>query len=531
MPSPLRISAVATTFLFLSSCLSSTVSAASAANAPKVVSMPFARRDDARTIDKVKRDSVSVTLGNAQKGSRSIGIYYVNTTIGTPGQMIQLQLDTGSSDLWMFSEEACRTDDVTCLGGIYDPDESSTYKLLYSGEFNISYVTPGSGVHGDYIRDNVEMSGAKIEGLTMGLAKRAKQVPTGIMGIGYRENEAIYAQTGGRNSYPNIIDLMVNQSLINTRAYSLYLDDKDAATGNILFGGYDTEKYFGDLALLDIQPDENQVISSFIVAWTGFSITTENDGEVALTTSDFDQPAYLDSGTTLTVLPSQIANQLVDAAGAIYDESSGIYLVDCQVGSANATLNYQFGGANGPTIKVPFGELVLPIRDSNGDYLVSNGIQYCLFGIKPGDVGDILLFGDTFLRSAYVVYDLDGQKIGIAQANTDATGSNIVEITGPIVSAASTVADQPSVTATATSRNAGIGGFETDIATTGLSNPTGSSNVGFTFGSDGSTPTSTSTNSSNAASGVVPSFDWAAFSVIMGSMAMALLGSGLFAVL
>ncbi|KAK6348138.1 hypothetical protein TWF718_005952 [Orbilia javanica] len=529
MPSLLRISAVATTFLFLSSaCLGSP--SAAAPRAPKVVSMPFARREDARTLEKVKRDLVSVTLGNAQRGSRSIGIYYVNTTIGTPGQTIQLQLDTGSSDLWMFSEEACISDDIMCLGGIFTPDDSSTYELLYGGEFNISYVTPGSGVHGDYIRDNVQMAGAEIKGLTMGLAKRAKQVPTGIMGIGYRENEAIYAQTGGRNSYPNIIDLMVNQSLINTRAYSLFLDDKDAATGNILFGGYDTEKFFGDLALLDIQPDENQVVSSFIVAWTGFSITTENDGEVALTTKDFDQPAYLDSGTTLTVLPSQIANQLIDAAGAIYDESSGIYLVPCDVGTANATLNYQFGGADGPTIKVPFSELVLPIRDSNGDFLQSGGIQYCLFGIKPGDVGDILLFGDTFLRSAYVVYDLDGQKIGIAQANTDSTRSNIVEITGPIVSAASTVANQPSVTATATSRNAGIGGFETDIATTGLFAPTGSSNVDFTLGSD-SGATSTATNSPNAASGVVPSFDWAGFTVIMGSMAMALLGSGLFAAL
>ncbi|KAF3183460.1 hypothetical protein TWF225_000199 [Orbilia oligospora] len=528
MPSPLRISAVATTFLFLSSaCLGSQ---STPQRAPKVLSMPFARREDARTLDKVKRDSISVTLGNAQRGTRSIGIYYVNTTIGTPGQTIQLQLDTGSSDLWMFSEEACKSDDVMCLGGIFDPEESSTYELLYNGEFNISYVTPGSGVHGDYIRDNVQMAGAEIKGLTMGLAKRAKQVPTGIMGIGYRENEAIFAQTGGRNSYPNIIDLMVNQSLINTRAYSLYLDDKDAATGNILFGGYDTEKYFGDLALLDIQPDENKIISSFIVAWTGFSITTEGDGEVPLTTRDFDQPAYLDSGTTLTVLPSQIANQLIDAAGAIYDESSGIYLVACDVGNANATLNYQFGGPNGPTIRVPFGELVLPIRDSNGDFLRAGGIQYCLFGIKPGDVGDILLFGDTFLRSAYVVYDLDGQKIGIAQANTDATDSNIVEITGPIVSAASTIANQPTVAATATSRNAGIGGFETDIATTGLSGPTGTSNIGFTFGPDGGT-TSTASTSPNGAAGVVPSFDLAAFAVIMGSMAMALLGSGLFVAL
>ncbi|EPS38171.1 hypothetical protein H072_8098 [Dactylellina haptotyla CBS 200.50] len=517
-----RTAAVAAAALLLSTtCLDLAVSA------QKVVSMPFARREDARTLEKVKRDSISATLGNAQRGSRSIGIYYVNTTIGTPGQTIQLQLDTGSSDLWMFSDEACKTDDVMCLGGIFDPSASSTYELLYSGEFNISYVTPGSGVHGDYISDNVNIGGKDVVGLTMGLAKQAKEVPTGIMGIGYRENEAIYAQTGGRSSYPNIVDLMVNQSLINTRAYSLYLDDKDAATGNILFGGYDTAKFDGDLALLKIQPDENGVVSSFIVAWTGFSITTENDGEVQLTTSNFAQPAYLDSGTTLTVLPSQLAYQLIQAAGAVYEESSDIYLVTCDTASANATLNYQFGGANGPTIKVPFGELVLPIRDVNGDFVTVDGVQYCLFGVKPGGPGDILLFGDTFLRSAYVVYDLDGQTIGLAQANTEATGSNIVEITGPIVSGASTVAGQPTATATATSRNAGIGGFETGIATSGLSSPSGTSGADFTFGAGGGA-TNTATKSPSAGHTVVPAFDWASFTVIFGSMAMALFGGGLF---
>ncbi|KAF3937871.1 Barrierpepsin [Dactylella cylindrospora] len=488
--------------------------------------MPFARRQDARDFDKIKRDTVSVTLGNAQRGTRGIGIYYVNTTVGTPGQTIQLQLDTGSSDLWMFSEEACASDDVMCLGGIFDPTESSTYTLLYNGEFNISYVTAGSGVHGDYITDDVSVGGVKVVGLTMGLAKEAKQVPTGIMGIGYRENEAIYAQTNGRVSYPNLVDLMVNQSIINTRAYSLYLDDMDSATGTILFGGYDTEKFSGDLALLDIQPDENNEITSFIVAWTGFSITS-NGEELSLTTEGFAQAAYLDSGTTLTVLPSPIAMQLIEAAEAIHDEQSDVYLVPCIKGNADAWLNYQFGGSNGPIIKVPFNELILPIRDSNGDFVQVNGEQYCLFGIKPGDEGDILLFGDTFLRSAYVVYDLDGQTIGLAQAITGTENSNVIEITGPIadsLASASSVSGQPTAQATATSRNAGI--FETAADSTALSTPTGTSDPNFTLGASGS-----ETTSPNAAVGTVPAFDWASCMIVLGTMFMTLLGSGVFVLL
>jgi hypothetical protein len=39
-----------------------------------------------------------------------------------------------------------------------------------------------------------------------------------------------------------------------------------------------------------------------------------------------------------------------------------------------------------------------------------------------------MLLGDFFLRSAYVVYDLTNNRIGIAQSNLNSTTSNIVEV-------------------------------------------------------------------------------------------------------
>ena len=56
------------------------------------------------------------------------------------------------------------------------------------------------------------------------------------MGIGFDLDEA--AET----VYPNIIDDMVSQGLIATKAYSLYLDDYDSPTGSIIFGGVDSGK-------------------------------------------------------------------------------------------------------------------------------------------------------------------------------------------------------------------------------------------------------------------------------------------------
>lgn len=60
-----------------------------------------------------------------------------------------------------------------------------------------------------------------------------------------------------------------------------------------------------------------------------------------------------------------------------------------------------------------------------------NGIEMCQFGIYSAAPSDNLptTLGDTFLRSAYVVYDLDTNHVGIAQAVLDLDIlPNIVEI-------------------------------------------------------------------------------------------------------
>ena len=72
------------------------------------------------------------------------------------------------------------------------------------------------------------------------------------MGIGYSAGESIVA-LDPKSVYPNIIDQLVDQGVINSRAYSLYLNDPNSDSGNILFGGVDSNKYSGDLIALPVQ--------------------------------------------------------------------------------------------------------------------------------------------------------------------------------------------------------------------------------------------------------------------------------------
>ncbi|KAH9838911.1 Aspartic peptidase, putative yapsin [Teratosphaeria destructans] len=401
------------------------VNVASLATAePRVVSMPIARSSQPRLAKRASTAS-PVRIGNNATG----GFYYISALVGTPGQNISFQLDTGSSDVWMFNQDAynsCNQQGLGCIGGYFTPSKSSTYQSNGTGGFSIEYEDQ-TGVTGSYFTDGIQLSNAlKLTSQTMALATTDSGINIGIMGVGYDTDESIVGENG-TSPYPSIIDQMVNEGLINTRAYSLYLDDLEASTGTILFGGYDTSKYSGNLTALPIQTDsQTETVDSFSVVWSLLGVT-DSSGTTAIGGSALPVAAVLDSGTTLTVVPKGIFTELAQYFGASYSRSAGGYFVPCNLGSGS--LNYQFGGSSGPVINVEFSELAIPVDGSNGNPLTfENGETACEFGLQPAESNGVYLLGDTFLRSAYVVYDLDANTIYMAPIKFNSTSSNIQEI-------------------------------------------------------------------------------------------------------
>jgi hypothetical protein len=105
---------------------------------------------------------------------------------------------------------------------IVDHTASSTFKVVGQDEFNISYVD-GTGAAGDYFTDVFGIGGASVTGLEMGLATSG-QIGQGIMGIGYNSSEA-NVETGNGTVYPNLPNKMLDEGLISSLAYSLWLND------------------------------------------------------------------------------------------------------------------------------------------------------------------------------------------------------------------------------------------------------------------------------------------------------------------
>lgn len=201
----------------------------------------------------------------------------------------------------------------------------------------------------------------------------------------------------------------------------------DASEGSILFGGIDTKKYKGDLTRINIYPGTNGLFSSFLVALTSLDAVSSS-GQDTLTSSKFPIPVVLDSGTTLSYLPTDIANQVWTEVGARYSAELGVAVIPCKMQNSNGYFSFGFAGPNGPRVNVSMDELVLDLTSGRPPVFSSGpwkGESVCQFGIQNFTSAPYLL-GDTFLRSAYVVYDLVNNQVGIAETDFNSTDSNIV---------------------------------------------------------------------------------------------------------
>lgn len=257
------------------------------------------------------------------------------------------------------------------------------------------------------------------------------------------------------------------------------------------------------------------------VAWTSLAINDPTSGSIVFSPNGFAAPAILDSGTTLTYLPADIANAVMTYVGAVLSDEFGP-LVPCNLSSYAGTLDYTFGGVGGPKISVGFNELVLPAHlTSNTPLTFHDGSPACRFGIRAANPGEQILLGDTFLRSAYVVYDLDAQQIAIAPTNFKSTSSSLHEIDssgsgGAAIAGATTAAT--AVTARQTATGLAPANFFPSGTATVLA--TGPGHAGFlgTGAATGVAPTATKTG----AAVVVPSWERSSAIVVLLTMGIAL---------
>jgi len=168
---------------------------------------------------------------------------------------------------------------------------------------------------------------------------------------------------------------------------------------------------------LSIVP-ENGVYREMLVTLSGITITNQTGVNTPLSSSSLPTPVLLDSGTSLTYLPTDIFKQFANVFNAV--DNSGELIIDCsfETTQSRGYVAFTFGDSSGTaTINVPIDELIQAIPGDS---------KNCLLGVLEGS-NETYVLGDVFLRSAYVIYDLTHNQIGLAQANYESSTSTMVE--------------------------------------------------------------------------------------------------------
>ncbi|KAI1820851.1 aspartic peptidase domain-containing protein [Xylaria intraflava] len=270
--------------------------------------------------------------------------------------------------------------------GRYDPAMSSTGQKIASRGFAITY---GSGnVTGAYHKDDIYISGAKIEAQQFGVANSSDLVWFGIMGLGH-------GQGNGFARYPLIVDSLATQKLTNTRLFSLDLGGQiapgSAVTGEMAFGGVDTNKYAGLLKKVPTDPSDPHykvTLNSLAHRAPGAGAST------SFTDSNLPLPVIVDSGTTLSLLPESIVNKLAAQFPGATPDGNGGYQVDCAYQGRDGSVDFEFlAGTETVTINVAYRDF---IWNSGGS---------CFLGASYSKSIGVWILGDTFLRGAYVAFD------------------------------------------------------------------------------------------------------------------------------
>ncbi|KAK0304973.1 hypothetical protein LTR01_007179 [Friedmanniomyces endolithicus] len=385
------------------------------------------------------------------------GGYLIDVDIGTPPQHFELLLDTGSSNLFVASAQAAPCLNYYCPGGSFNAAASTTYNLVEEPMlFNISYAD-GSVVIGNYSTDVVSIGDATLTNFTFGLANQIQVSPGGgaaaaqygIMGVSFdgQETAACFQGYTGHVdtcevnfTIPTMPDALYSAGFINSRSYSLYMDNVLEHKGSILFGGIDTVKFHGSLVTLATQVAKGGAQNGTYVGQDLqlTSIAATSNG----TTTHFSDAGYsatvtIDSGSAGIHLPDPYYSTIMSALPA--KTYQGNTVIACKYATLDANITLGLTGADGTKVSLdlPLSQFIETDYDmSNGGYnstahtFDTDGEELCVLALDLSAAPTGMTIGDPLFRSMYIVFDLDHRTISFAPASYNTNVSNIVAI-GP----------------------------------------------------------------------------------------------------
>ena len=336
--------------------------------------------------------------------------YYANISVGSPPQSFKVIFDTGSSNLWIQSDQCISLSCREHKG--FNIKKSQSYRpfLSSSNQINVFQIKYGTGkIKGEFGIDNVAIGELEIKEQTIGITlveegNAFKNVPfEGILGLSFQSN----------NHTVPFFDNVIKSDQLKHNIFSIYLSKNNYDNrSSILFGEVDKERMNSNFTFINLV--KSNISSYWMITIDEIyidNIKTDYCDKIRQYSFNHKCNVAIDSGTSLFTFPSFI----------FYDFKRKINIKeDCS--NYNDLHRISFG------ISTNRGEREDLFFDKE-DYILNTEKTKCFGGFMPLDVptpkGPLIVFGEMFLKKYYTVFDRDNNQIGIALSNhNDSTSSN-----------------------------------------------------------------------------------------------------------
>ncbi|KAK3937740.1 acid protease [Diplogelasinospora grovesii] len=310
--------------------------------------------------------------------------YLAPVTIG--GQTVNLDFDSGSSDLWVFNTQLAAQS--TTGHTLFDPTKSTTFKMIQGASFSISYGD-GSGAAGNVGTDTVNIGGATVTKQAIELATAVSTSfvqdtqNNGLVGLAFSKLNTVKPQqqkTFFDNVMPSLAEPLFTADL------------RKNAAGAYEFGRVDTTKFTGQMAWVPV----NTTNGFWQFATSGFAVGASTSINKTATAQ-----AIADTGTTLMLVSQATADGYYSQVpGAANNAQVGGITVPC-----NATL---------PDLLVDVGGVYTArVKGEDINFAQVQG-NTCFGGVQP-TTSDLQIWGDIFFKSQFVAFNGGNNSLGMAQ--------------------------------------------------------------------------------------------------------------------
>jgi hypothetical protein len=360
-----------------------------------------------RTANRFNNFTERDIVGPLNGGPNSIGCYATSLKVGTTN--FNLFLDSGSSNLIIPG-----TGLNAYTGAVYNTvGKTSTDGKSYSGTF-----TGGSTWTGKIYRDNVTLGGNTVNASFIAINIQSATVPVanterqGILGIAY----------DSLGIHPNLLTTLFTSGKINNKVVAFRGCAEGSTKQSIAnWGGQDPALTCSPGGVPEVW------VKVTTPSFYNFKVFTVKAGSTSLGTWTSTNAVYLDSCTTVTLLPTSFFNALVTVLTA----NTVLKNFLTAIGTTPASLLVNYGCVyNMGTTVLNYGSLPslsFTVQGMNNQNVTINlgpsgyiqqqdygGFSSLCFMVASTTINRITL-GTTFFEQFYVVLDQDNNRVGFGK--------------------------------------------------------------------------------------------------------------------